>query len=78
MIAKLQKSVDHIWFTFIHLFPTLKQKLGSIFILSASYGPKSFETRFGPNRPAADMEGYGEFHFWVIFGDIFEDFLEVF
>ena len=23
-------------------------------------------TRFGPNRVAADVEGNGEFHFWVI------------
>ena len=27
------------------------------------------KTRFGPTRPAADMEGNGEFHFWVIFED---------
>ena len=27
------------------------------------------ETRFGPNRVAAEMEGNGEFHFWVIFED---------
>ena len=26
-------------------------------------------TRFGPNRPAADMEGNGEFDFWVNFED---------
>ena len=25
------------------------------------------KTRFGPNRPAADMEGNGEFDFWVIY-----------
>ena len=38
-------------------------------------------TRFGPNRPAADMEGNGEFHFWVIFrifGDILDDFWRIF
>ena len=26
-------------------------------------------TRYGPNRPAADMEGNGEFDFWAIFKD---------
>ena len=39
------------------------------------------KTRFGPNRPAADMEGNGEFHFWVIFrifGDILDDFWRIF
>ena len=39
------------------------------------------QTRFGPNRPAADMEGNGEFNFWVtslrIFGDILEDFWQI-
>ena len=38
---------------------------------------KSKATRFGPNRPAAEMEGNGEFDFWIIlriFGDILEDF----
>ena len=42
-------------------------------------------TRFGPNRPAADMEGNGEYDFWVIyeeFGRIAEyfwrnEFLEI-
>ena len=41
------------------------------------FGP----TRFGPNRPAADMEGYGEFDFWVIykeFGEFFGEFLRNF
>ena len=38
-------------------------------------------TRYGPNRPAADTEGNGEFEFWVIFEDfwrVFEDFLRIF
>ena len=37
-------------------------------------------TRFGPNRPAADTEGNGEFYFWVIYEDfwrIFEFFGEI-
>ena len=36
-------------------------------------------TRFGPNRPAADMEGNGEFNFCLIYEDfwrIFWEFLE--
>ena len=39
------------------------------------------QTRFGPNRPAADMELNGEFDFWMIlriFGDILEDFWRIF
>ena len=35
------------------------------------------QTMFGPNRPAADMEGIGEFHFCLIYEDfrrIYEDF----
>ena len=40
------------------------------------------KTRFGPTRPAADMEGSGEYHFWVIFsrifGDILDDFWRIF
>ena len=34
----------------------------------------SSETRFGPNRVAADMEGNGEFDFW----EIYEDFWQLF
>ena len=33
--------------------------------------------RFGPYRPAADMEGNGEFHFWVEFLRILETFLKI-
>ena len=32
------------------------------------------ETRFGPNRVAADMEGNGEFDFWGIFEDFWRNF----
>ena len=50
--------------------------------MSVIPGPKSCKTRFGPYRVAADMKGYGEFDFWVIFlrifGDILEDFFENF
>jgi len=34
----------------------------------------ALETRFRPNRPAADMEANGEFDFWVIY----EDFWRIF
>ena len=37
-----------------------------------------FQTRYGPNRPAADMEGNGEFDFRVIFRDICEMFEDIF
>ena len=39
------------------------------------------DTRFGPYRVAADMEGNGDFDFWSflrIFGDIREDFWRIF
>ena len=39
------------------------------------------DTRFGPYRVAADMEGNGDFDFWSflrIFGDILEDFWRIF
>ena len=32
------------------------------------------KTRFGPNRPAADMEGNGEFGFLVIYEDFWINF----
>ena len=38
-------------------------------------------TRFGPNRPAADIEGNGEFDFWVIYEEylrIFGEFVRIF
>ena len=38
---------------------------------------KTKPTRFGPNRPAAEMDGNGEFDFWVIYEEfwrIFEKF----
>ena len=35
------------------------------------------KTRFGPNRPAADMEGNGEFDFWIIFGEFLNIFGEI-
>ena len=41
---------------------------------------KEYKTRFGPNRPAADMEGNGEFDFLVIYEDfwrVFEDFWRI-
>ena len=31
-------------------------------------------TRFGPYRVAADMEGNGEFDFWVIFEDFWRNY----
>ena len=36
------------------------------------------QTMFGPNRPAADMEGNGEFNLGGIFGDILENFWRFF
>ena len=35
-------------------------------------------TRFGPNRPAADMEGNGEYDFWVIYEEIIGGIIEYF
>ena len=52
-------------------------------ILEEIHPSNPYETRFGPNRAAADMEGGGEFHFWVInedfwriFGDDWRLFME--
>ena len=41
-----------------------------------SHIPIPRQTRFGPNRVAADMEGCGEFDFKGIFGEIFDKFVE--
>ena len=32
------------------------------------------KTRFGPNRPAADMEEKGEYDFWVIYEEIWKNY----
>ena len=51
-------------------------QLCQIFTLPSRIEQHSFivSTSFGPNRPAADMEGNGEFHFCFIY----EDFLRIF
>ena len=44
---------------------------------SATYFGNLEEPRFGPNRPAADMEDIRKFDFWVIFEDLLENFLGI-
>ena len=74
-----QKVITGIFLATSHHYNTkIAQVSSANQVLVHESARKSAQTRFGPNRPAADMEGYGEVNFGVIYADFGEFFWRIF